>query len=237
MKKLILSITWLCLFQGISYAQLEGEWTFYPRPGLELRMIIEKKKMTTTGRDSDQSRQFSIIKKTPTRLITKNKQQGYYQVFDYRIVNDGKELKLFPYMYFETKEDMNNVLENYQAKSYDDLFEISLYSQDYMKEIEAMKSLDSITKTDLMSMLDFRTPFGKKVEDFLNDKNNQREELRSNRDIFRMFRTKMYEQLVIMGYNPYKEFEGDPFTKFDDDPDVQKALNSFDDISFDFSGN
>jgi len=121
----------------------------------------------------------------------------------------------------ESLGEAKKTLATDEKKDYDVLVQLPAFTEAESTALEALPPFTGITKADLLELLDRRETYGKLLESYLaeNAPRNLHGFVRgATQNMF-------HKDLIRMGYNPYADYEGEPFAKFKDDTEVQEHLN------------
>ena len=121
----------------------------------------------------------------------------------------------------ETLEEAEKSLADAEDKDYDTLFRIPVFREEEADALEAMPSFTEIKREELLELLDRRETYGDLMEAFLAENEPRNTRMFAMRATQNMF----HKDLIRKGYNPFADYEGEPFEKFKDDAEIQERLN------------
>ncbi len=220
-------LTILILLPVIGLAQLNGEWISHDQSNTKKKMVITEGWMIMYSfgyTDVPENAKWNAYDSIPVEsidtdvLVIGNKKGGDgYSAAKYTLSNNGSILTLAKLRKgYPTIDEATKAANEY---AYVDLTGEQYYTPSFNAKLENRKSLDELTKPDLISVIQRLQAYDKDIEGLINEDN------RMQRMIFYFTQRIMNRSFIELGYNPYKMTEGWFYKRFMDDPDIKKMMD------------
>lgn len=107
-------------------------------------------------------------------------------------------------------------------QAYDALLQVPAFTAKGLAELLARPDLRELERAELLALLERRQAYGELLSAYLAQHTPRNMRGFARRATQNMF----YKDVLRLGYNPYAEFDGDPFARFSQDDEIQQRLHT-----------
>ncbi|WP_299764385.1 hypothetical protein [uncultured Dokdonia sp.] len=201
-------------FVYANYGEVNS-WTLH-----EDKMIFKSPWDTTNPKGIDTVYMY-IQKELPVNhIVVRNKRKKEpYAILDIEKTIDGKKIAMTPIVSGNSIQEVIKKFNTEKTPSWIDLRKRYWYSKEVIMSLDTMPGLDEVTPEDMLTALQWREPLANRLQAYLEDTKGARSFM-----VYRFVEQYRNEQLIELGYNPYKQVIFNLEEQFKDAPEVLKLL-------------